>query len=134
MSSFCTSLAVTDRNAQKTKYKGEGFLCYAHPEVLHELVLHQFFFCPIRDRDCVAHHPLTLRHYLDVGIDFTGLFFLSDLAAWRDGRHPRGRSFAPPSTSPPRPHIDLCRLVVAFTDWDAFTDFAHCRFASRYSV
>jgi hypothetical protein len=97
-------------------------------------LLYQFFFCPIRDRDCVAHRPSTSRLYLDVGIDFTGLFFLSDPAAWRDGRHPRGRSFAPPPTSPPRPHVDLRRLVVAFTDRDAFTDFAHRRLASRYSV
>jgi len=91
-------------------------------------------FYSITDRDCVAHRPSTSRLYLDVGIDFTGLFFLSDPAAWRDGRHPRGRSFAPPPTSPPRPHVDLRRLVVAFTDRDAFTDFAHRRLASRYSV
>ena len=50
------------------------------------------FFCSITDRDCVAHRPSTSRLYFDVGVDFTGLFFLSDPAAWRDGRHPRGRS------------------------------------------
>ena len=93
-----------------------------------------FLFCSITDRDCVAHRPSTSHLYLDVGIDFTGLFFLSDPVAWRDGRHPRGRSFAPPLTSPPRPHVDLRRLVVAFTDRDAFTDFAHRHLASRYSV
>jgi len=98
------------------------------------LLLYLFLVYLIRDRDCVAHRPSTSRLYLDVGIDFTGLFFLSDPAAWRDGRHPRGRSFAPPPTSPPRPHVDLRRLVVAFTDRDAFTDFAHRRLASRYSV
>ena len=104
------------------------------PEVLHELLLYPFLFCPIRDQDCVARHPSTSRLYFDVSIDFTGLFFLSDPAAWRDGRHSRGRSFAPPPTSLPRPHINLHRLVVAFTDRDAFTDFAHRRLASRYSV
>ena len=75
-----------------------------------------------------------LRAYLDDGVNFTGLFFLSDPAAWRDGRHPGGRSFVPPSTLLPHPHVDLRRLVVAFTDRDAFTDFAHRRLASRYSV
>jgi len=35
---------------------------------------------------------------------------------------------------PPHLHVDLCRLVVAFTDRDAFTDFAHRRLASRYSI
>ena len=62
------------------------------PEVLHELMLHPFLFCLIRDRDCVARHPSTSRLYFDIVIDFTGLFFLSDPVAWRDGQHPRGRS------------------------------------------
>jgi len=91
-------------------------------------------FYSITDRDCVAHRPSTSRLYFDVGVDFTGLFFFSDPAAWRDGRHPGGRSFVPPSTLLPHPHVDLRRLVVAFTDRDAFTDFAHRRLASRYSV
>jgi hypothetical protein len=43
------------------------------------------FFCPIRDRDCVARCPSTSRLNFDVGVDFTGLFFLSDPAAWQDG-------------------------------------------------
>ena len=83
-----------------------------------------FDFYSITDRDCVAHRPSTSHLYFDVVVDFTGHFFLSDPAAWRDGQHPRGRSFA----SPPRPYVDLRRLVVAFTD------FAHLRLASRYSV
>ena len=41
-----------------------------------------FLFCSITDRDCVAHRPSTLRLYFDVSVDFTGLFFLYDLAAW----------------------------------------------------
>jgi len=83
----------------------------------------------------LSRHRLSTSHlYFDVGVDFTGLFFLSDPAAWRVGRHARGRSFAPSPTSLPRPHVDLRRLVVASTDRDAFTDFANRRLTSRYSV
>jgi hypothetical protein len=40
-----------------------------------------FFFCPIRDRDCVAHSPSTTRLYFNISINFTGLFFVHDCAA-----------------------------------------------------
>jgi len=54
-----------------------------HLEVLHDsLLLYVFLVYPIRDRDCVARRPSTSRLYFDVGVDFTGHFFLSDLAAW----------------------------------------------------
>jgi len=55
-------------------------------------MLMYLFLSPDPDRDCVAHRPSTLRLFFDVDIDFTGLLFLSNPAAWRDGRHPRGRS------------------------------------------
>jgi len=80
-----------------------------------------FLVYPITDRDCVAHRPSTSRLYFDVGVDFTGLFFI-----WRYGQCPRGRPSAPPS-SPLRPHVDPRRLIIASTDRDAFADFAHRR-------
>ena len=49
------------------------------PRVLHKMLLCVFFFCSITDRDCVAHRPSTSRLYFDVGVDFTGLFFVFDM-------------------------------------------------------
>jgi len=55
-------------------------------------MLMYLFLSPDPDRDCIAHRPSTSRLFFDVDIDFTGLLFLSNPAAWQDGRHPRGRS------------------------------------------
>ena len=74
-----------------------------------------------------------MRLYFDIGVDFNGLFLVYDCVAWQDGRRPRGRSSAPP-TSPLLPHVNHHRLVFVFTDRDAFTDFVHHHLASRYSV
>ena len=98
------------------------------------MLLCVFSFARSEIRIASPRRPSTSHLYFDVGVDFTGLFFLSDPAAWRDDRHPRGHSFAPPPKSPPRPHVNLRRLIVASTDRDAFIDFAHRRLASRYSV
>ena len=76
---------------------------------------------------------MTSRLYFNVGIDFTGFFLDYDYVAWQDGRRPRGRPSAPP-TSPLRPRVVLRRLLVTSTDRDAFADLAHRRLASRYSV
>ena len=98
------------------------------------MLLCVFSFARSEIRIASPHRSSTLHLYFDVGVDFTGLFFLSDPAAWRDGRHPRGYSFAPPPKSLPRSHVNLRRLVVASIDRDAFIDFAHRRLASRYSI
>jgi len=90
-------------------------------------------FYPISDWDCVAHRLSTSRLYFNIGIDFTGFFLDYDCVAWQDGRRPRGRPSAPP-TSPLRPRVVLRRLVVASTDRDASASFAHRCLASRYSV
>jgi len=48
-----------------------GVLCYAHPGILQDLLLHRLFFCSITDRDCVTRRPSTSRLYRNVGVDFT---------------------------------------------------------------
>jgi len=108
-----------------------GVLCYAHPGILQDLLLHRLFFCWITDRDCVTRRPSTSRLYRNVGVDFT-----SSSPTLRHGEMAGtlGALFAPPPTLSPRPHVDLRRLVVASTDRDAFTDFAHRRLTSRYSI
>ena len=75
----------------------------------------------------------TLRLYFDVRTDFTGLLLVSDVRHDDMDGALGGRPSAP-LTSSSRPHVLLRRLVIAFTDRDAFTDFAHRRLASRYSV
>ena len=89
-------------------------------------MLLSIIFCSITDRDCVARRPSTSRLYFDVGIDFTGLFFIFDMRHGDMDGAPRGRPSAPPS-SPLRSHVDPRRLVFVFTDRDAFADFAHRR-------
>jgi len=48
-----------------------GVLCYAHPGILQDLLLHRLFFCSITDRDCVTRRPSTSHLYRNVGVDFT---------------------------------------------------------------
>ena len=56
-------------------------MCYAHPEVLHELLLICFFGNSSVFTRALLEIESTARLYFDISIDFTGLFFVFDCAA-----------------------------------------------------
>ena len=60
-------------------------MCYARPEVLHELLLICFLVIPLFFTRALLEieSPTTRRPhaYFDISIDFTGLFFVFDCAA-----------------------------------------------------